>query len=60
MAGNPKFSDEELGYAIKLLDTRFDSPSDLFRFWKITGKSVFSGPRIEQCRPWDLGFKQSL
>jgi hypothetical protein len=50
-------SDEELGYALKLLSSKFKGPDDLIHFWKIAGKSVYPGPRIEQCRPWfkDLG-----
>lgn len=47
------FSDEELGLALRLLNSRFQGPEDLYRFWKIAGKSVFPGPKVEQCRPWD-------
>ena len=48
-------SDEELGYALKLLASKFSGPDDLIHFWKIAGKSVYPGPRIEQCRPWFKG-----
>lgn len=51
-----KFSDEELGYALKLLRSKFNSPDDLIHYWKLAGKSIIPGPRIEQCRPWFKGF----
>ena len=46
------FSEEDIGTAVRLLNTKIKTVDDLYRFWKIAGRSVFVGPRIEQCSPW--------
>lgn len=58
MFGSQKFSEEELGYALKLLQ-KFDSVEDIWRFWKIAGHSMCPGPNIERIRPWDANLNHS-
>lgn len=51
----PRIREEDLAYALKLLEGKLDSVDKLRRYWKICGHSSFPGPRIERTRPqsWD-------
>ena len=46
----PRFSDDDLHYALSLLERKFHTAEALVKYWKLCGRPA-SGPKIERTSP---------